>query len=96
MAWAVLQMPRDDAIQLLRSEAFGDTFTRDERTLESFYGDWGEFFGERIEAWEPAQASEVASASTVDIGVDDDAWGATAQADLDDPHTATVYLLMRR
>ncbi|MBD3291389.1 MAG: hypothetical protein GF393_00585 [Armatimonadia bacterium] len=96
IAWAVLEMPRDAAIQFMRSEAFGDTFTRDERMLESPYGDAGDFFGERIEAWEPAQAEEVASASTVDIGVADDAWGAMAQADLDDPHTATVYLLMQR
>ncbi|MFO8081169.1 MAG: hypothetical protein R6V07_12825 [Armatimonadota bacterium] len=96
IAWAILEMPRVDALVLLKSDSFGDTFTRDERILESFYGNPGEFFGERIEAWEPAQAREVASASTVDIGVDDDAWGAIAQADLDDPHTATVYLLMQR
>ena len=95
-AWAVLEMPREDALVLLRSEAFRDTFARDERILESPYGDAGDFFGERIEAWEPARAEEVASASTVDIGVDDDAWGAIVQADLSDPMIATVYLLMRR
>jgi hypothetical protein len=95
-AWAVLEMPREDALALLKSEPFGDTFTREERILEGPYGVTADFFGERIEKWRPETAEQAASAHTAAWEITDDHWDAMAQADLDHPRRSVVYLQMQR
>ncbi len=91
-AWAMLRMPREEAISLLQSERFKDTFERGERIVE---GRSKPGFGDHFEVWRPEAAQSVASASTP-LDLASETWNVLAQADLDDPEVATVYLVMTR
>jgi len=91
-AWAMLRMPREEAISLLQSERFGDSFARGERILQDVRKPG---FGRHFEQWRPEAAESVASATTP-LDLASDTWNVLAQADLDHPEAAKLYLYMTR
>lgn len=92
IAWAMLRMDREDAVALLQSERFGDSFARGERILQDGRKPG---FGRHFKQWRPGAAQYVASASTP-LDLASEGWHVLAQADLDDPEVAKVYLMMTR
>jgi len=89
ISWAVIDMPRAAAREMLTQPPFIDPGGQPGRLSD----DYGQFGGKRIEAWHPDAADEWLSAW---IGEDRrDAWHVIALADLDE-EPARVYLLLER